>query len=175
MTVPAGGDGAGWWKIYFTAPGKWAPLSRASNPETGLVSIIGKAKESFLGAFYEVSSPRVVDALLEAKKRGVEVRLVTEHDTTRTKKGKGSRFVTRLEEAGIEVVSDPSRRRGLMHNKFAVIDGAYLWTGSYNATVNDSAKNNNNAILICSSLLADIYKDEFLEMFEASLEGILSM
>ncbi len=171
LAVPTGGDGAGWWKIYFTSPGKWAVLSKSENPETGLVSIIGKAKESFYGAFYEISSPRVVDAIIEAQKRGVEVRLVTEHDTMRKKKGRGIRFMKRLEDSEIEVVSDPSRRRGLMHNKFAVIDGKYLWTGSYNATVNDSAKNNNNAILICSSLLADIYKNEFLEMFEEEIFG----
>jgi phosphatidylserine/phosphatidylglycerophosphate/cardiolipin synthase-like enzyme len=87
------------------------------------------------------------------------------------KKGKGSRFMKKLGDSGIEVVTDPPRRRGLMHNKFAVIDGAYLWTGSYNATVNDSVKNNNNALLICSPLLADIYKKEFQEMFDEEIFG----
>ncbi len=169
MAVPIAGDG--WWKLYFSSPGGWNVLSKTINPETGLVSIIGKAKESFYGAFYEISSPRVVDALVEARRRGVEVRLVTEHDTMRKKKGRGLRFMKKLEESGIEVVSDPPRRRGLMHNKFAVIDGTYLWTGSYNATVNDSVKNNNNAILIYSPLLADIYKNEFLEMFDEEIFG----
>jgi phosphatidylserine/phosphatidylglycerophosphate/cardiolipin synthase-like enzyme len=171
MLIPVGGSGDGWWKLYFTSPGRWSAMSKTANPETGLVSIIGKAKESFYGAFYEISSPAVVDALIDARKRGVEVRLVTEHDTMRTKKGKGSRYMKRLEESGIEVVSDPPRRRGLMHNKFAIIDGNYLWTGSYNATVNDSVKNNNNAILIYSSLLADIYTNEFREMFDGDIFG----
>ncbi len=169
--IPAGGDGKGWWQLYFTAPGKAAFLSNTVNPETGLVSIIGKAEKFFYGAFYEISSPKVVDALVAARRRGVDVKLVCEYDTMGRKKGRGSRFMKKLEDSGITVIADPPRRRGLMHNKFAVIDGAYLWTGSYNATVNDSVKNNNNALLISSPLLADIYKKEFLEMFDEEIFG----
>lgn len=171
LLLPAGVSGAGWWKLYFTSPGKWAVLSKSVNPETGLAAILGKAEESFYGAFYEISSPAIIDALVKARKRGVTVKLVTEHDTMRSKKGKGTRYLKRLEEAGIEMVSDPSRRRGLMHDKFAVIDGKYVWTGSYNPTVNDSGRNNNNAILIYSTILAGIYKNEFLEMFDEEIFG----
>jgi len=171
LAIPAGGDGAGWWKLYFTSPGKWAVLSKTVNPEAGLTALLGRAEESIYGAFYEISSPAIIDALVDARKRGVAVKLVTEHDTMRAKKGKGTRFLKRLEDAGIEMVSDPPRRRGLMHNKFAVIDGKYLWTGSYNPTVNDSVRNNNNAILIYSPILADIYKNEFLEMFDEEIFG----
>lgn len=170
-TFPAGVDGEGWWKIYFTDPGRGAFLSHRVNPETGLVSIIGKAEKNFYGAFYEISSPKVVDALVAARQRGVDVRLVCEYDTMGRIKGKGNRFLKKLEDAGIEVVTDPPRRRGLMHNKFAVIDGEFLWTGSYNATKNDSAKNNNNAMVIRSAHLAEIYRQEFLEMFDGEIFG----
>ncbi len=167
--LPAVGDGEGWWKLYFTTPGRPAFLSKNDNPETGLVSIIGKARESCYAAFYEISSPRVVEALVDARKRGVEVKLVINQ-----KPNTGRRHfkaIERFEKSGAEVVTNISRRGGLMHNKFAVIDGKYLWTGSYNATVNDSVKNNNNAILICSSPLADIYRNEFLEMFDEEIFG----
>lgn len=171
LLAPAGGDCSGWWRIYFTAPGKWGVASQSVNPEAGLVSAVGKAKTYFYGAFYEISSPRVVEALVAARKRGVEVKLVAEHDTMRKEKGKGRRFMKGMEEAGIEIMTDPSRRRGLMHNKFAVIDGTCLWTGSYNATVNDAVKNNNSAILIYSQPLAEIYRKEFIEMFEEGIFG----
>ena len=163
--VPAAREGDGWWKIYFTAPGKGGPLPGIPNPETGLVDMIGKAKKYVHGAFYEVSAPAVVEALCAARKRGVEVNLVTEADTLK-KRGKVMR---RFEEAGIEVVTDS--RRGLMHNKFAVIDGTFLWNGSYNATLNDGRKNNNNALAIRSPELADIYNDEFMEMFRDRVFG----
>lgn len=64
-----------------------------------------------------------------------------------------------------------------MHNKFAVFDGTWVWTGSWNFTVNGlygSDENRANGILggntnhgieIHSSQLADIYVDEFEEMW----------
>jgi phosphatidylserine/phosphatidylglycerophosphate/cardiolipin synthase-like enzyme len=163
--APAVQEGNGWWKIYFTAPGKGGSLPGIPNPETGLVGMIGKAEKYIHGAFYEVSAPAVVEALCAARERGVEVNLVTETDTLK-KRGKVMR---RFQEAGIEVVTDS--RRGLMHNKFAVIDGTFLWNGSYNATLNDGWKNNNNALAIRSPELADIYNDEFIEMFRDRVFG----
>ena len=38
----------------------------------------------------------------------------------------------------------------MMHNKFIVVDGRYVWTGSLNTTDNGAYKNNNNAIWIDS-------------------------
>jgi phosphatidylserine/phosphatidylglycerophosphate/cardiolipin synthase-like enzyme len=58
-----------------------------------------------------------------------------------------------------------------MHNKFAVIDGTMVWTGSYNVTKNGQGKNNNNALLLKSGELADIYLQEFNEMFTLRVFG----
>jgi phosphatidylserine/phosphatidylglycerophosphate/cardiolipin synthase-like enzyme len=166
-TLPLTLDGAEWWKLYFTSPGHSTFVSGKTNPETGLISIIGKAEKYFHGAFYEVSSPRVMNALIMARKRGVDVKLVTEKQTARKKK----KILQHYIDSGIEVVINDTRRRGLMHNKFAIIDGGYVWTGSYNPTDNDSSRNDNNAILIYSSSLADIYENEFMEMFRDRIFG----
>ena len=162
-------DGAGWWKLYFTSPGSPAAHSGRADPEAGLVSMIGKAKTYFHGAFYDISSRPVAQALIDARKRGVAVKLVTDRRMKSSEERK--KVVERYEKAGIEVAQRAGRRSGLMHNKFAVIDGAWLWTGSYNASRNDAVKNNNNAILICSEELAAIYEDEFNEMFEEEIFG----
>jgi len=158
-------EGGRWWTFYVTAPGKAQALTGAENPETGLVGLIGKAERYVHAAFYEVSAPAVVEALCRARGRGVEVQLVIETDTLK-KRGKVMR---RFEDAGIEVVTDA--RRGLMHNKFAVVDGTWLWNGSYNATLNDAWKNNNNALAIRSPGLAEIYEAEFTEMFRDRVFG----
>jgi len=163
--VPASQEHDAWWNIYFTAPGAGRSGDNGRNPESGLVALIREAKTSVHGAFYEVSAPAVVTALCAARKRGVDVKLVTEGDTYK-KRGAVKR---QLEDAGIEVVADS--RRGLMHDKFAVIDGAILWNGSYNATRNDGWKNNNNALDVRSAELADIYHEEFMEMFRDQIFG----
>jgi phosphatidylserine/phosphatidylglycerophosphate/cardiolipin synthase-like enzyme len=162
--APAWQEG-GWWTVYFTAPGAGGSPPGIANPETGLVGLIDRAEKYVHAAFYEVSAPAVVDALCRARGRGIEVELVTESDTLK-KRGKVMR---RFQEAGIEVVTDA--RRGLMHNKFATVDGTWLWNGSYNATLNDGWKNNNNALAIRSAELASIYEDEFTEMFRDQVFG----
>ena len=50
-------------------------------------------------------------------------------------------------------------------NKFVVIDGLYVWTGSTNLKPNAFYRNNNNAMLIRSSRLAQNYTAEFEELF----------
>ena len=75
--------------------------------------------------------------------------------------------------AGIRVVTDADRS-GLMHNKFLVVDGRYVWTGSFNTTDNGAYKNNNNAIWIDSPELAANFTTEFTEMFIAEQFGVRS-
>jgi phosphatidylserine/phosphatidylglycerophosphate/cardiolipin synthase-like enzyme len=62
--------------------------------------------------------------LIDAHRRGVTVRLVTESDYIDVPE------IQELREAGIPVLGD--RREGRMHNKFVVIDRQEVWTGSLN-------------------------------------------
>jgi len=144
-----------WCCVYFTAPGR-GNRSLDRNPRTALIKLLDGARSSVFGAFYNISSPEVTAALLRAKGRGVDVRIVTETDNI------GTPQVAMLRTGGIHVAHD--RRRGLMHHKFAVIDGKTVWTGSYNITPNGALRNNNNAIKIDSPELAAIFSAEFREM-----------
>jgi phosphatidylserine/phosphatidylglycerophosphate/cardiolipin synthase-like enzyme len=97
------------------------------------------------------------DALLDAHRRGVAVRVVTETDNLAAEE------VQDLVAAGIQVVDD--RQQGLMHNKFAVIDRREVWSGSMNFTVNGAYRSDNNLNRILSTELAQDYLVEFEEMF----------
>jgi phosphatidylserine/phosphatidylglycerophosphate/cardiolipin synthase-like enzyme len=55
-----------------------------------------------------------------------------------------------------------------MHNKFIIIDGAEIWTGSMNLTVNGAYRHLNNLFKLRSNQVAENYTAEFEEMF---LEG----
>lgn len=169
VAAAAGHGGAGWWRLYFTSPARPAIQNWKKNPEAGLVSIIGRAQRSVHGAFYDISSRPVAEALINARKRGVEVKLVMDRRMKSSEERK--KIFSRYEAAGIASVMRTAGRGGLMHNKFAVIDGTWLWTGSYNASRNDALRNNNNAILINSEELAGIYEDEFAEMFDEGIFG----
>src|SRR3972149_2667794 len=68
----------------------------------------------------------------------------------------------------------PDGRPPLMHDKFTVIDGREVWTGSMNYTVNDAYFNDNNLIRLRDSAAAQAYAAEFDEMFNQSRFGALS-
>jgi phosphatidylserine/phosphatidylglycerophosphate/cardiolipin synthase-like enzyme len=66
-------------------------------------------------------------------------------------------------DAGIPYRDDA--RSGLMHNKFMIMDGATVWTGSMNYTINGSYRNNNNMLSLRSQRAVQAYQAEFNEMF----------
>ena len=103
------------------------------------------------------------DALIDAHRRGVVVRMVTDSDYLDEPE------TQELIQSGIPVLSD--RWEGLMHNKFVVIDRQEVWTGSMNFTVNGAYRNNNHLMRIQSTRLAENYTTEFEEMFTQDLFG----
>lgn len=57
-----------------------------------------------------------------------------------------------------------TKSRGLMHNKFCIIDQSIVIMGSTNPTLNGLTKNNNNLFIVDSKVLAKNYLDEFNEL-----------
>jgi phosphatidylserine/phosphatidylglycerophosphate/cardiolipin synthase-like enzyme len=149
--------GGGYYHIYFTEP---VPEGGAltGGIDGHLVALIGSAKSSVDIAFFEFNLPSVAQALIAAHQRGVQVRVVYDDEHTDPEPP-----FTDLLDAGIPAT--PDRRGDYMHDKFAVIDGTTVWTGSWNMTVNGTYYNNNNVIVIISPRLAQNYTAEFEEMF----------
>ena len=52
-----------------------------------------------------------------------------------------------------------------MHNKIIIVDGTTLFIGSWNASYNDTFKNNNNLLKITEPRLITNYQAEFDDMF----------
>ncbi|MCP4535971.1 MAG: phospholipase [Chloroflexi bacterium] len=149
-----------WINVYFTSPRY--PDDAADNHgglDKELASMIDQAEISVDLVAYDFNLDRLVDALIAAHQDGVRVRLVIESDNAEDEE-----TLDDLRQAGIPIVED-GRSSGLMHNKFAVIDGQWVWTGSWNLTHNGAYRNNNNAVLINSTALAENYTVEFEEMF----------
>jgi len=64
-----------------------------------------------------------------------------------------------------ELNSRPADGKRYMHDKFCILDGSVVVTGSMNPTYNDMEKNNNNLIIISSTILAENYQAEFEELW----------
>lgn len=54
---------------------------------------------------------------------------------------------------------------GSMHNKFAVIDGETVISGSYNWTTSAEKWNYENLLIISSSRVAEPFEKEFIELW----------
>lgn len=113
-----------------------------------LVNFLDSAQESIHCAMFEIDLPDVREKLLE-KEQEMEVLVITDNDY--------------LYEFNHSFVKTDTW--GLMHNKFCIIDGKKISSGSMNPTVNGATKNNNNLIFIESEVLASNYEDEFQEMW----------
>jgi phosphatidylserine/phosphatidylglycerophosphate/cardiolipin synthase-like enzyme len=147
-----------YFSAYFTSP----PLDyEAEGIESNLISLIENAKISVHGAFYEMDLPNLADALVSAAARGIDVKLV--YDNEQVNKPERVQIISELTDADIPLV--PDERSAFMHNKFFVIDGNIVWTGSFNYTENASHRNNENAVVFYVSELAQNYEREFAEMF----------
>lgn len=164
-TRPALSSGGGdWWQVYFTNPGLLDESSTLDG--TVLEPLIGHieaARDSIHIAAYEFDLPQLAGALADASRRGVEVMWLTDDEHGLEDDEDGLGLFAQLEEAGVEVRDDG--RGELMHNKFVIIDGALVWTGSTNLTSNGVFRNNNNALAIESASLARVYEGEFQEMW----------
>jgi phosphatidylserine/phosphatidylglycerophosphate/cardiolipin synthase-like enzyme len=164
VAIPGGIDG-GWFQLYFTSPinTQDVNLFKGAFIEDALVKAIDSAKSTIDLAVFEFNSQPVTDALIRAKQRGVQVRVVTDGEH-----GLESPETTldQLDAKDIPIVSDGSRS-AFMHDKFFVIDKQYVWTGSTNITHNDIYNNNNSSLYIRSTQLAQNYTDEFNEMFNS--------
>lgn len=146
-----------WFELYFTDPTSPVASQQTGGADGPLVRAIDGARLSVDIAAYSFSLDSIRDALIRARHRGVQVRLVMESDNLERSDPQ------RLKDAGIPILGD--RRQGLMHDKFVVIDRAEVWTGSMNFTDAGAYEDNNNLLRIRSPIVAEDYITEFQEMF----------
>lgn len=134
------------------APTANASVEVAFSPDGGAESLvlkfIGSAKASIRLAAYAFTSPSVVRALLEAKRRGVDVAVVVDHkNNLQESRTNASREALNLMvNAGI-----PTRTVSVYpihHDKYIVVDGRHVETGSFNFTAAAAKRNSENALVV---------------------------
>jgi phosphatidylserine/phosphatidylglycerophosphate/cardiolipin synthase-like enzyme len=154
-----------WYELAFTAP-KYPdnPTNHTGGIDEKLVALIDRAQQTLDVADYDFDLQNVAQAMARAAQRGVQVRMVTDTDTlTNTKDREIQAAFNTVKGARIPIVDD--QRRAIMHDKFVVVDGEWVLTGSWNFTDGDTYRLNNNAIIIHSRQLAANYAGEFEKMF----------
>ena len=149
--------------IYFTDPASPFTFRKEDGIDQIIVETIDSAKVSVDIAIYNFDIYSIQKAVQDAANRGVSVRIVTESDNSE------NYSIVRLRDAGISVVEDD--QNGLMHNKFVIIDGQQVWTGSANFSEDSFYIDDNVMILIKDAQIAQNYQVEFEELFSDGLFG----
>jgi phosphatidylserine/phosphatidylglycerophosphate/cardiolipin synthase-like enzyme len=141
-------------QVWFTDP---EGIRGSPKPLDALLGAVNSAQKSLDIAIYNFSEPALANALIHAKNRGVQVRLVMESDNL-------TKPVPQwLLTAGIPIIGDG--QDSLMHDKFMVVDGKTLLVGSANFTDNGLNTDNNYLLQINDPNLAEAYSEEFESMF----------
>jgi phosphatidylserine/phosphatidylglycerophosphate/cardiolipin synthase-like enzyme len=169
--------------VYFSksidtalARGENAKVVNLASQLAGRLNAATYSIDAALYSFSGTVGSDIANALIQAKNRGVKVRVIGEKDNQSTAPW------TTLKNNGITVIDDGfdavNAGAGLMHNKFFVIDNRdstsdtddWVWTGSWNLT--DPGTNNDaqNAIEIQDKALANAYTLEFEEMWGSKNE-----
>ncbi|HJU06600.1 MAG TPA: phospholipase D-like domain-containing protein, partial [Nitrospiraceae bacterium] len=99
-------------------------------PGDKLVSIYDGARRYIYVAVYGITFPPAVKALVSAKKRGVDVRVITDRERLDDPKQQAALSTLRLVGIPIRV----NQHDGLMHLKQVVVDDVINTSGSMNLT-----------------------------------------
>ena len=129
-----------------------------------LIALIDGAKSRIYFAIYTFTLPSIADALVAAKKRGIDVRGIV--DSGQSSNSYGAPITKKLLAAGIPLVTEKhSTGNGIMHIKLLVTDSAYAF-GSYNWT--------NSATTINDEILEIGTSPELRQTYENILKRLLN-
>jgi len=134
----AGGRASAATVDYHTAP--------AENLEHVDIETLATARETVDIAAYVLSDWAIMDALRDAARRGVAVRLILDGSQF-TPKNQGDRILALAREPNVDLRIRPSDRADIMHFKAYCIDGKRLRTGSANFSASGLKRQDNDLLL----------------------------
>ena len=134
------------------------------SPKGGTTDAIVKAIDSasfeINVAMFSMTSKPIMKALIRAKDRGIKIKLML---------SAGMKFPFYHEALKNEMVlkfMDGRVYKGRMHNKFTIIDNAFLINGAFNWSANAEKVNAENTILTLDSNYVRPFKKEFEKLFQ---------
>ena len=120
-----------------------------------IVGEIATAQHTLEVQAYNFTEPHIIQAIIDAHGRGVEVKVILDKISP-TQKGEGADPV---HQAGIPTFID--YRPKIAHNKVMIIDGKTVISGSFNFSTNADLHNAENLLVLREPALAAAYAANF--------------
>lgn len=151
---PRVGDVAGPAQLYFS------PTDRLDRV---LERAIDGAQERIVVAVFSLRLAWLVEALIDARRRGVEVWVITD-----VKQSSTTDLDERLRAVGIPVVEalNDATPFSAMHHKWMVVDGATTYVGSYNWSFTATFHSHEDLARIESTELASAFEGEMGRLWD---------
>ncbi len=145
-------------QVYFSPQG---------GCQQAIADEIARARKTLDIAMFAFTNRELANAVIAARKRGVEVRVVLDASQAENRYSKKNYLLNK----GVPVRLARGRGQGIMHHKFAVIDDMTVITGSFNWTAGAEESNFENLLIFHSPVLALKYADEFRRVYGLSAEA----
>jgi len=147
-------------EIYFNDPG--SRLENIWKPDVldVMVELIDSASATLDFAVMGFSKTEIVDAMIRAHDRGVRVRMVGD--------------AGHLYNSGYHAMIDrhipivTGNLAHIMHDKFMIVDGRFVFSGTSNWTPTDLVHNSNNFVFLDSPAVAADFQAEFDQMYDGA-------
>lgn len=144
------------------------PAEVAFSPDRGatdlVVKTIHEARQSIRVAAYSFTSKPVAEALVDAERRGIDVKVVVD------KSQPTARYTAATFLANEHVPVRVDYQHAIMHDKFIVVDGETVEEGSFNYTSAAESKNAENVLVLHDVTMAQRYGQEWDRLWAESEE-----
>ncbi len=138
--------------LAFAAVVHAGPVECAFSPDGGAEALVIRTIESARGnirmAAFSFTSPRIMKSLINARRCGVDVRIIVDE---KGNQGRASHSAMNLlSNAGISLRAISMYK--IHHDKYIVVDGQHVETGSYNFTRSAAESNSENVVVVWNDL-----------------------
>src|SRR5437016_6263859 len=123
-----------------------------------IIDLFNGAQKTAHVAIFTLTEPRIVDAMIAARKRGVAVAVVADAGQSQSPHNPAQKqMIAKLQQAGVSVRL-AVKQTALMHNKVGIFDGKTVCTGSFNWTNAAEKRNDENLLIIDGTQVAAAYE-----------------
>lgn len=155
--------------IAITAGQVSVGFSKAQGSGELILKLINDSKVSIHMAAYGFDHPQIVEALIQAHLRGVDVKIVVDRSDALNSSRSGLK-----ESATAFIPIRVNSHYAIMHNKFLIVDAETVEMGSFNYTQNAQCHNAENVFIIYNQpAVALKYETYWQQLWNESIDYVI--
>lgn len=150
-------------------------LEVAFSPDGGaeslVLKVIDSAKREIRLQAYSFTSATVVKSLIQARRRGVDVKVVVDrrHNLDEDRSGRARAALSAIANAGVGTRTIDAY--AIHHDKVVIVDGLHVQTGSFNFSGAAASRNSENVLVVWNEpRLARAYLAHWTNRWERGVE-----